>query len=44
MLQSNMDRVRGFFKPVNRLDRAAGPPRVPPEAVSGRFAPDSRLY
>ena len=37
MLESNMDSLGGFFKPVNRLYLPAGPAGGRPEALPGRF-------
>ena len=37
MLESNMDSLGGFFKPVNRLYPPAGPAGGRPGAVCGRF-------
>jgi hypothetical protein len=37
MLESNMDSLGGFFKPVNRLYSPVGAGGARPVAVSGRF-------
>ena len=44
MLESNMDSLGGFFKPVNRLYFAAGRAARRRDAFSGRFPGQKGLY